>query len=163
MKKIITRAAASIMTAAVLTAGGVSAMAAEGNYSYQSGRQQYESRHQIFTEAAQQIGDSAREAFLAANGIGGDGPNSGNTRLDAEKLAEAGVIDQETAEKIAQYASEKQADRHAGYAGKSSMTAEERHSFYDGMKSQDGDPVEELLAAGVITQEQADAIQAYLN
>lgn len=59
--------------------------------------------------------------------------------------------------------SEKQADRHAGYAGKSSMSAEERHSFYDGMKSEDGDPVEELLAAGVITQEQADSIQAYLN
>ncbi len=163
MKKIITRAAASIMAAAVLTAGGVSAMASEDSYSYQSGRQQYESRHQIFTEAAQQTGDSAREAFLAANGIDGNSPNSDSPRLDAEKLAEAGVIGQETAEKIAQYASEKQADRHSGYARKSSMTSEERHSFYDGMKSQDGDPVDELLAAGVITQEQADAIQAYRN
>ncbi len=163
MKKTITRAAASIMAAAVLTAGGVSAMAAEDSCSCQSGRQQYESRHKIFTEAAQQIGDSAREAFLAANGIGGNGPNSDSPRLDAEKLAEAGVIDQETAEKIAQYASEKQADRHSRYAGKSSMSAEERHSFYDGMKSEDSDPVDELLAAGIITKEQAKAIQAYLN
>lgn len=80
-----------------------------------------------------------------------------------EKLVEAGVIDQETAEEISQYVSDQQAQRHTAYAEKSSMTNEERHSFYTGMHTDHAGPVEELLEAGMISQEQADAIEEYLG
>lgn len=162
MKGIMRKAAAAALAAMVLT-GSMTAMAAEDSYGWQAGQQQYEQRHKVFEQAAQLVGDSAREAYLAAEGIGGDGPNSAQPHLDTEDLVEAGVIDQETADAIRQYASEKQSERHAGYAGKSSMTAEERHSFYTGMQREDADPVEELLSAGIITQEQAERITAYLQ
>lgn len=63
MKKIYTKAAASILAAAVLSATGISALAAEESCGWQSGKAQYESRHKIFTEAAQQADDSAREGL----------------------------------------------------------------------------------------------------
>ena len=163
MKKIYTKAAASILAAAVLSATGISALAADESYGWQSGKAQYESRHKIFTEAVQQADDDAREAFFAANGIGGDGPYSDRARLDVEKLVEAGVIDQETAEEISQYVSDKQVQRHTAYAEKSSMTNDERHSFYTGMHTDHAGPIEELLEAGIISQEQADAIEEYLG
>lgn len=161
MKKFFVKATSAAMTALLLSAGSFSALAAEDSYGYLAGQQQYESRHKVFSEASQMTNDSEREAFLAENETGGKG--SDKIQLNTEDLITAGVIDEGTAERIAQYASKKQKNRHEIYAGKTSMTPEERHSFYVSMKEEPVDPVEELLNAGIITQEQANSITGYLQ
>ena len=74
------------------------------------------------------------------------------------------MISQDTADKIAAYAAEKQNELHGRFAEKSGMTTQERRTFYEGFSSDgaEGDSVEELLDAGIITQEQADAIMEWI-
>lgn len=79
-------------------------------------------------------------------------------RLDTEDLVAEGIVEQETADRIAEYASAKHDAIHAAYEKKSDMSTEGRHAFYSEFKgSRDwGNSAEELVEAGIITQEQAD-------
>ena len=74
------------------------------------------------------------------------------------------MISQDTADKIAAYAAEKQNELHGRFAEKSGMTPQERRTFYEGFSSDgsEGDSWAALLDAGIITQEQADAIMEWI-
>lgn len=156
----------------VLAAGSVTAFAADSTvteasaaYGYLAGQQQNSDRHTQYEAVPTFTTDAEREAYFEANGIGGDGPYSAAQHLDAEALVAAGVIDQATADKIAAYGSTKHDAIHARYEGKSEMTPDQRQAMYESAEADgsDGDSVSELLNAGIITQEQADAINSYLS
>ncbi len=80
---------------------------------------------------------------------------------DSEDLVEAGVIDQATADAIAEYAAKKHEDISAMYENTADMTPEERHAAFEERKALRKDGVDELVEAGVITAEQAEAIRNY--
>ncbi|WNX84065.1 hypothetical protein RWV98_16015 [Agathobaculum sp. NTUH-O15-33] len=157
----------SVLAVALLAGSAVTAFAAEDAtaYGYLYGQEQNSARHAQFEHAAGLTSNAEREAYLEAQGIGG-GQYGGSRHLDAETLAEAGVIDQVTAGKIEAYASDWHDLIHDRYSGDmSDMTPEERHARYASYAKDgaDGDSVEDLLNAGVITQAQADAIDAFLG
>lgn len=154
--------------AAVISFGTVTASATETDttsYGYLAGQAQNSSRHAQFESAASMTTDAQREAFFAAQGIGEGSAYSTAEHLDAQELVEAGILDQATADRITAFSAQKHDTLQAKFAGKSEMTPEDRHSFYESFQDDgtDGDTVSELLNAGIITQEQADAINAYLS
>lgn len=167
MKTKLRMATVALTALTIAASVGTTAFAAEptASYGYLTGQQNNAGRHAQFEEAAGFTSDADREAFFEAQGIGGDGPYSTAQHIDAEELVKAGIIDQSTADKITTTAAQKHVDLHAKYASKSDMTPEELHTFYESFKSDgfDGDSVSELLNNGVITQEQADAINGYLS
>lgn len=75
----------------------------------------------------------------------------------------AGIIDQATADSIRQYAANKHTQLSGRYGSMGNMTPTERHAYYAGFDRSGGDDLDALLAAGIITQEQAEAINAYLT
>lgn len=142
----------------------VSASAAEvtdGSYGYLAGQQKNSERHAQYEQAATLSTDADRSAFFAANGIGG-GAYSDAQHLDADALVAAGIIDQATADSIRQYAANKHTQLSGRYGSMGNMTPTERHAYYAGFDRSGGDDLDALLAAGIITQEQAEAINAYL-
>ena len=88
---------------------------------------------------------------------------SGRPFLRPAASAEAGVIDRATADAIKEYAADKQRQIHSRYTDVSGMAPAERRAFFEELDRTCGDSVESLLNAGVITQEQADAINSYLG
>lgn len=160
----------SILAAVLIAGSSLSALAEESttentaapaSYSYRSGQQQSQNRQGLFDEAAALTTDAERDAFFTENEIGG-GAYSDAQHLDAEALVTAGVIDQATADAITAYASEKHDAIHSAYESKSDLTPDERHAFFDSLQKDDfdGDSVDELLDAGILTEEQAAAIHA---
>ena len=160
MKKNII--AVPVVTALLLVATAVTA-SAQGDTSrgYLQGQQQNTERRAKFEQLAELSNDVEREDFFRAAGIGG--AYSAELHLDAEELVDAGVIDQETADDIAAYASGKHLQLHGRYAGMGDLTPAECREAYADFEREDGDPLERLLIAGIITETQADAIQAYLE
>lgn len=140
------------------TAGG----SAAASYGYLAGQQRSADRHAQFEKAAELTTDAERETLFETRGIGG-GAYSAAQHLDADVLAEAGVIDRATADAIKEYAADKQRQIHSRYTDVSGMAPAERRAFFEELDRTCGDSVESLLNAGVITQEQADAINSYLG
>lgn len=141
----------------------VSASAAEGtdgSYGYLTGQQKNSERHAQYEQAAMLSTDADRSAFFAEKDIGGK--YSDAQHLDADALVTAGIIDQTTADSIRQYATNKHTQLSGRYGSMGNMTPTERHSYYAGFDRSGGDDLDALLAAGIITQEQAEAINAYL-
>ncbi|MDY3920452.1 MAG: hypothetical protein SOZ59_15905 [Candidatus Limivivens sp.] len=123
------------------------------SYGYLTGQQESSSRRALFDGASGLTSDEAREAYFAANGIGG-GEYTDTQHLDAEELLEAGVIEQETADRITAYVSGKVSSIQGRYvADIGSMSPEERNAYYESFRKDGsaGDTVAELLGAGVIT------------
>ncbi len=81
--------------------------------------------------------------------------------IDSGALVEAGIIDQATADAIAEYASKKHEDISALHENAANMTSEERKAAFEERKAQRKDGVDELVEAGIITEEQAEAIKNY--
>ncbi len=131
-------------------------------YGYLSGTQTNSDRHARFGQLAALTTDEERADFYAANGIGGDGPHSNDTHMDVDALVAPGVIDEDTADAIREYASAKHDAIHSRYASAGDMTPQERHEWYADFDRENGDSVEKLLQSGVITQAQADAIRDFL-
>jgi len=161
-------AAAAAVLAVALSVGTVSALAADGDAGsrgYLAGQQQSSDRHAKFEQAAGLAEKEDREVFFREAGIGDGGAYSEAPHLDADALAEAGVIDQDTAERIEAYAAQKQTSLHDWYAAKpAGQSPQDRRAYFESRQTDrsGGGSVEELLEAGVITQDQADAINAYL-
>lgn len=137
MKVKFVKTTAVLAAAVVLASGSITTLAAEpdASYSYRAGQER----------------NASRKAKVQ--------------KLDVEELVEAGVLDQETADRIAELGSKKHDAIHARYEGKAAAaTPTERHTFYEGFAAgrTEGNSVSRLVEAGVITQEQADAIEAYL-
>lgn len=119
---------AALAAFAIALSVGTTAFAAgtdESSYGYLDGQQKNSGRHAQYAEIAGLETDEAREAYFEARGIGEGSAYSTAEHLAAEELAEAGVIDQETADKIVSGASAKHQTIHASYAGKGDMTPEE--------------------------------------
>ena len=159
MKRIVSIICLAALLVSVLSMAGF----AEGNesYSFNKGKTENESRHAVYA----QLGHT--EEQVDKSGYSDPHVNSDATvaTLNVEALVEAGVIDQATADKIKAYAAAKHAGISAIYDGMDSMTPAQRQEAFATRKSADnnfGDTVADLVAAGVITQEQADAINAFL-
>lgn len=162
---LVSALAVALASGSIIPALAAGTEGGTATYGYLVGQQKNEDRHAQFEKAAGLTDNAEREAFFEERGIGG-GAYSDSQHLDANVLLEAGIIDQTTADKIAAYANDKHELIHEGYdGGLSDMTPEERHTFYGSRKEDNakGDSVEELLNAGVITQEQADSIIAYMG
>ncbi len=156
MKRFVSMLVAIVLFASVAFAEGTEA------YGFQKGQQENDARHGVYAQLENHgtAFDKGGYADVHANG------GAMEAALDVAALVEAGVIDQETADKIAAYAAEKHADISAIYEGIAEMTPQERVEAFESRKSSDGavgDEVSELVEAGILTQEQADAIAAYLN
>ncbi|MCR4430956.1 MAG: hypothetical protein NUV45_08070 [Tepidanaerobacteraceae bacterium] len=91
----------------------------------------------------------------------------GNMEDVAKSLVEQGIITQETADKMTAYMEEKAAERKAEMDKMKDMTEEERKAYLEEKKASrtEGkkDFLTEMVQAGILTQEQADAIKAYLE
>lgn len=137
----------------------------DSSYGYLVGQCQQDNRHAQYDVAASFTTDAQREAYFEAQGIGSNGAHGASQYINAGALVAADIIDQETADTIMSYASQKHDKIHAQYENRADMTPEQRHAFYDSFEDKDfwGNPSGELLNAGVITQEQADAINSYLS
>lgn len=162
--------ASSVLAVALMVGSSVTAFAASSDtttatYGYLTGQSKNSDRHAVFETAAGFTSDEERKAYFEVQGIGSDGEYSTEQNLNAEVLVTAGVIDQATADSIQAYASSKHDEIHSRYGNTSEMTPDERHAMYESFESDgfDGDTASELLNVGVITQEQADAINAYLE
>ncbi len=83
------------------------------------------------------------------------------SHFDSETLVEAGIIDQATADAISEYASKKHEEISAVYENMDNLTPAERHTAFAERKASRADGVDELVEAGIITAEQADAIKNY--
>lgn len=153
--------ALALALSSVMVVSASAAEVADGSYGYLAGQQKNSERHAQYEQAATLSNDAACKAFFEANGIGG-GMHSDARHLDADALVAAGIIDQATADSIHQYAADKHAQISGRYGSMGDMTPTERHAYYAGFDRSRGDSVDALLAAGIITQEQAEAINAYL-
>ena len=79
--------------------------------------------------------------------------------MNYDNLVAKGIMDQETADKLAAFQTEKEAERKAGMDKMKSMTEEERKAHFENSKNEQPHNVwDEALSAGIITQTQADAI-----
>ncbi|MGN1019674.1 MAG: hypothetical protein ACI4O7_04810 [Aristaeellaceae bacterium] len=159
MKRVLCLLCALLM-AAVCTAG-----LAEGNdaYGYSKGQQENDARHAVYAQLENHDTTVDKSEYTDVHANGAEDVTL--TLSDAEAMLEAGVIDQDTLDRIVAYAAEKHADISSIYADVSGMTPQERNAAFAARKSRDGDTgdtVAELLEAGIITQAQADAIIAWL-
>ena len=160
MKRIV-----SIICLATLLVSALSLTAfAEGNanYGFNKGKAENESRHAVFSQMGKTTEQVDKSNYVNSH-VNAD---AAIATLNAEMLVEAGIIDQGTADKIAAYATSKHTDISAIYDGMDSMTPAQRSEAFADRKRTDsnkGDTVDDLLAAEIITQEQADAISVYLN
>ena len=136
---------------------------AEGSdsYGFNKGKSENETRHAIYSQLGRASEQADKSGYTDSHVTGGAAISS----LNADALVEAGVIDQETADQIAAFAAARHTDISAIYDGLDSMTPAQRSEAFAARKSMDaslGDTVTELVAAGIITQDQADAISEYL-
>lgn len=152
--------ALALALSSVMVVSASAAEVADGSYGYLAGQQKNSERHAQYEQAATLSTDADRSAFFAEKGIGG--AYSDAQHLDADALVAAGIIDQATADSIHQYAANKHTQLSGRYGSMGNMTPTERYAYYAGFDRSGGDDLDALLAAGIITQEQAEAINAYL-
>jgi|GEM_PF-6001233 len=90
----------------------------------------------------------------------------GAMKLNTESLVSGGIITQEQADAISAYFEQKQAEKKEEMEKVKSMTDEERKAYFESLKeqkTQKEDLLSELVNAGIITQEQADAIKEQMK
>ena len=159
MKRIV-----SIICLAALLVSVLSMTAfAEGNesYGFNKGKTENESRHAVY----EQLGKTTEQVDKSGYVDSHVNPDATIATLNTDALVEAGIIDQDTADKIAAFAATKHTNISAIYDGMDQMTPAQRREDFAARKSTDanlGDTVADLVAAEIITQEQADAINAFL-
>ena len=149
---------------AVLTAILCSAAFAENeSYSYNKGKQENEARQGVYAQLPEHSESVDKSGYADFHANGSEGTID---TLNTDVMVEAGVIDQSTADAIKAYAASKHERISGIYEGMDTMTPQERSEAFASRKIADagmGDTVQQLTDAGVITQEQADAINAYLT
>ncbi len=131
--------------------------------------------------------ESAEEASVSENqgdvgsvkgGFGGSGagadmrrggqPGMGNRVLGIlDDLVDDGVISQDTADAITAYNDEKSEERKAKMEELESMTDEEKEAYLESKKSEEPSEkqnfLSELVEEGIVTQDEADAIETYIE
>ena len=160
MKRIV-----SIICLAALLVSVLSMTAfAEGNesYGFNKGKTENESRHAVYEQLGKPTEQVDKSGYVDSH----VNPDVTIATLNTDALVEAGIIDQVTADQIKAYAATKHTNISAIYDGMDQMTPAQRQEAFKARKSADsnlGDTVADLVAAEIITQEQADAINAYLT
>jgi polyhydroxyalkanoate synthesis regulator phasin len=82
--------------------------------------------------------------------------------INSEKLVEEGILSQEQADKVADYVKEQAEERSAEFEKIKNMTKEERDAYRAQNPILRSNLVDELIAKGIISQEQGDKInEAY--
>ncbi|EGW39375.1 hypothetical protein [Desulfosporosinus sp. OT] len=86
----------------------------------------------------------------------------------AASLVKEGIITQEVADKITSYMEDKNAERKAEMEKIKAMSEDERKAYFESQKASTTEKIEkkadwlsEMLASGILTQEQVDSITAY--
>ncbi len=121
----------------------------------------------VFTAAAFAADETSDYSFRKGKaehyGTGGEQTfvYSESHHADTEDLIEAGIIDQETAEKISEYMSKKHEEISAMYDDISTMSPQERHTAFAERKNERRNGLEGLVDEGIITKEQSDSIKNY--
>ena len=159
MKRIVSILLMAAVLACALTVFAV----AEGSedYGFNKGKNENESRHAIFGQLGKPDEQVDKSGYVDSHARSGAAIET----LDLEALVAEGILDQDTADKIAAFAAERHASISAIYDGLDAMTPAERNEAFASRKKADaslGDTVAELLESGIITAEQADAINAFL-
>ena len=158
MKRVLSIVCMAALLATVFTMTAF----AEGsdNYGFNTGKADNESRHAVYSQLGRTTEQVDKSGYV-------DSHVSGTvlTALDTEALVEAGIIDQDTADAIAAFGTAKHTSISGIYDGMDSMSPTARHEAFGERKTADGgmgNTVDALLEAEIITQEQADAITAWL-
>lgn len=160
-RKSFLGAALTLALSSVMIVSASAADSSDSSYGYLAGQQKNGDRHAQYEQVAAFSTDADRSAFFAENDIGG-GAYHDAQHLDADALVTAGIIDRTTADSIRQYATDKHTELSNRFNGMENLTPTERHELYAGFDKNRGDSVDALLEAGVITQEQAEAVNEYL-
>ncbi len=133
-----------------IVAGGSGGAYAAVNESAANARPAVSSQQQYSREAADK--SAGRSAGRIAQAL----PN-------LDELIAAGVIDQATADRLSEFMKQQAAERKAEMEKVKEMTAEERQAYMESRQNAGkAGCLSEAVAAGVITQAQADAIQELL-
>lgn len=136
------------------------AFAENENYSYNKGKQENEARQGVYEQLPDHTESIDKSAYS-------DPHTSLDTvpAMNTEDLIQAGIIDQTTADAIKAYAAARHESISAIYEGIADMTPQGRSEAFANKRGDDdmGDTAGDLLAAGIITQEQADAIVEFMS
>lgn len=165
----IKKVCAAVSAAAVIAAMGTVFAAEEtADYGYMKGKANHYGaggeQTFVYSQKTDADSDTADDTASADYSYRKGKAHRGGTdkaHYDSEDLVEAGIIDQATADAISEYAAKKHEDISAMYENTADMTPEERHAAFEERKAERKDGVDELVEAGVITAEQAEAIKNY--
>lgn len=103
--------------------------------------------------------ETTAEADNSHKGRGGHGYQMNSEWIS--QLVTDGILDQDTADSLAAYQTQKANERKAQADNMADMTREERQASREAQKdSERPDPFAEAVSAGILTQDQADAIKA---
>ena len=159
MKRIV-----SIICLAALLVSAVAMTAfAEGNenYGFNKGKSENEARHAVYS----QLGHTTEQVDKSGYVDSHVNSTSAISTLNTDALVAADIIDQATADKIAAFATANHTSISAIYDGLDNMAPAQRNEAFAARKNADsdmGDTIAELVAAEIITPEQAEAINAYM-
>lgn len=161
----------AVLTSLLMGVSSINALAADTtvnnststNYGYFNGQQKNADRHTQYESIAGFTTDEEREAYFEANGLGGK-MNNDKEHFDIESLISIGIINEETADQIAEYAAKKHENIHSYFEQTSNMTSNQRHELYNSSinDSYSGNLIDELVDNGILTNTEANAINDYL-
>ena len=157
----------AVISAAAIIAAMGTAFAAEdetADYGYMKGKANHYGtggeQTFVYSPKADAEDDTASADYSYRQGKAHRG-GMDKAHYDSEDLVEAGIIDQATADAISEYAAKKHEEISAMYDDTADMAPDERHTAFEERKETRKNGVDELVEAGVITAEQAEAIKAY--
>ena len=157
----------AVLSAAAIVAAMGTAFAAEdetADYGFRKGKANHYGTggEQTFVYSQQTDADDESADFSYRQGKAHRG-GADKSHIDSEALVEAGIIDQAAADAISEYAAKKHEEISAVYENVAEMSPEERHAAFEERKAARADGLDELVGAGVITAEQAEAIRNYTS
>lgn len=108
MKKIIGFALAAVLAGAAFAEG-------TAQFGWQKGAAANAARSEFYSKVSTFKTDAEREAYFAANDVGGEGPYSDKEHIDVESLLARNLVTQEQADKIKADAAKKHEAISAAY------------------------------------------------
>lgn len=146
MKKNIIVLSVLILAFAAFSVNSFAAAGTTEDYGYLKGK-------------ANHYGTGGEQTFVYSH----ENHSSREGRINTEDLVSAGIIDEAAAEEISAYMAEKHEKISSVYKDLDSMTDEERHAAFAKRKTEHKNGSEELVEAGIISEEQLAEIKAYIE
>lgn len=147
------------MVAVLACVPALAAMAEDETDGYQAGQAQAAARHAVYSQLENHPDSMDKTGYTDIHAAGESG-----SALDVETLLEAGLIDEETAARIAEFAAQRHESITSLYDGMGELSPKEREAAFEQGKRSDavyGDVLDELVASGILTDVQAENIAAY--